>query len=257
MEINIGILYICTGRCDVFWDGFYKSAQKYLFTDKGKYKKHYFVFTDSKNINTYSNNNIKIIPTKYLGYPYDTLMRYHTFLSAENEIKNMDYLYYFNANSRMIEKIDEDILPDNDDIVVTTNIYYANIKKVKLPVESNIKSKAYIDINDNRFKTYVIGALFGARSTIFISMCKELKDNIDIDLKNNIIARWHDESHLNHYLLTYPYKLLPPEYSALEFLLNIFTNLKCKIFLEAKGKYGGLNYLRYTDIKSDNRKFFG
>ena len=28
-----------------------------------------------------------------------------------------------------------------------------------------------------------------------------MKDNIDIDLRNNIIAKWHDESQINRYIL--------------------------------------------------------
>ena len=41
--MNIGILYIATGRYITFWEEFFKSAEKYFITEATK---HYFVFTD-------------------------------------------------------------------------------------------------------------------------------------------------------------------------------------------------------------------
>jgi histo-blood group ABO system transferase len=49
-------------------------------------------------------------------------------------------------------------------------------------------------------KNYYAGGFNGGRTARFLQMSEELKNNIDIDLKNGIIACWNDESHLNHYL---------------------------------------------------------
>src|SRR6478672_8403971 len=91
--MKVGILYICTGKYDVFWNGFYESAEKFLMPDT---EKHYFVFTDSEQIQ--SSERIHKIYQERLGWPKDTLMRFHLFLNIEDQLNEMDYLFFFNAN---------------------------------------------------------------------------------------------------------------------------------------------------------------
>lgn len=43
---RIGILYIATGRYYVFWEDFYKSAEKYFLPNL---EKQYFIFSDYEN----------------------------------------------------------------------------------------------------------------------------------------------------------------------------------------------------------------
>ena len=42
--------------------------------------------------------------------------------------------------------------------------------------------------------------MFGGKTIDFLKMSDLLEKNIDIDEKNNYIAIWHDESHLNKYI---------------------------------------------------------
>ena len=63
--------------------------------------------------------------------------------------------------------------------------------------ETNSESTAFV--HWLRRKRYFYGAIWFGNNTLFKDMCKLLKDNVDLDLKNGIIARWHDESHLNWY----------------------------------------------------------
>jgi hypothetical protein len=251
-KIKIGIVYVCVGKYNVFWNDFYEASERNLFSNS-KYEKHYFAIT-TNIINKY--NNVVIKYSNSNKYPIDTLKKFHYILLFENELKNMDYVYYFNANSRAMVKINEDILPDNNEIVVSSNTYFIKCEHIEiLPFERNPKSTAYVGYYNQPDK-YIVSSLFGAKTNEFISMCKELKNNIDIDLKNGIIAIWHDESHLNHYLLTHQYKLLPPEYDYIDDYNSEFPDLDCKILLINKNKYGGLDYLRYNNKKFINRKFF-
>lgn len=43
-KYSVAILYIATGRYNIFWEYFYKSAEQFLLKDC---EKHFFIFTDS------------------------------------------------------------------------------------------------------------------------------------------------------------------------------------------------------------------
>ena len=47
--MRIGILYICTGKYDIFWKDFYLSAERYFMQDQS-FIIEYYVFTDSPKL---------------------------------------------------------------------------------------------------------------------------------------------------------------------------------------------------------------
>ena len=49
---KVAILYICTGKYNQFFKGFYDSAEKFLLADAYK---HYFVFSDDVNLSSEDN----------------------------------------------------------------------------------------------------------------------------------------------------------------------------------------------------------
>lgn len=93
--MKIAILYICTGKYNVFWKGFFESSEKKFLQ---KSQKEYFVFTDDEHLFGADQSNVHIIPHKYMGWPYDTLMRFEVFSSIEKELVGFDYIFFFNAN---------------------------------------------------------------------------------------------------------------------------------------------------------------
>ncbi len=235
--MKIGILYICTGKYDVFWQGFYESAEKYLLP---KSEKHYFVFTDSEQIQ--STGNIHKIYQQQLGWPKDTLMRFHLFLNIEQDLQQMDYLFFFNANYTFIKPISEsELLPTQVDHFLTGQIHpVAYHKKRKdFDYESNPASTAFI--SDNTGTYYFAGGLIGGQSTAFLRMCHQLKNNIDKDFENDIVAKWHDESHINKYFVEIEPKKLHPGYC---YPQDWYLPFEKKTWLLNKSKLGGHAYLR-------------
>lgn len=200
MKKTIGILYICTGPYYLFWKDFYKSFEKNFLPN---YEKKYFVFTDAETIYGEEKKNVFKFNLDPQPWPLITLLRFSTFLKAEEQLKKCDYLMFSNANMICEAQIsEEEFLPREDkgeELFFTIHPGYSNKFKIKYPYDRNKKSHAYIPYNCG--KKYVIGAMFGGKSEAFIKMSKTLKANIEEDLKNNVIAKWHDESHINHYII--------------------------------------------------------
>lgn len=210
MAESIGILYICTGPYVLFWKEFYESFEKYFLPE---FEKRYFVFTDSDKIFTDDNKLVKIVKIDPMPWPLITLLRFSIFLKAENELKKCNYLMFSNANMICNETITpEEFLPrQNESISVTIHPGYYQKNKIEFPYERRKCSTAYIPWNCGMY--YVIGAMFCGRSEAFIKMSKTLERNIEDDLKKNIIAKWHDESQLNRYIINKPgVRILGPMY---------------------------------------------
>lgn len=234
---KIGILYICTGNYDVFFNEFYHTAEKFLLPNS---EKHYYVFTDSQNI--INTPNIHKIYQEKLGWPKDTLMRFHLFLNIENQLNECDYLFFFNANYTFTELINEsEILPNSEHNFLVGQIHPVayHKKRNEFPYEKNPLSTAYIP--NNRGKYYFAGGLIGGRTKEFLAMCHVLKNNIDVDFENNIIAQWHDESHINQYYSTNEPKKLHPGYC---YPQDWYLPFKQKTLLLDKNKFGGHAFMR-------------
>jgi hypothetical protein len=66
-----------------------------------------------------------------------------------------------------------------------------------------------VDATIDRFDpTYCQACFFGAYKDVFFKLSDDLRNNINLDLKNNVISKWHDESHFNKYILNKPKKIL-------------------------------------------------
>jgi hypothetical protein len=235
----IGILYICTGRYRVFWKQFYRSCEKYFLPD---YKKKYIVFTDAKKIHSENNDNVYKYYQEKLDWPGNTLYRFETFLQAEADMADCDFIFFINSNSKFDSVIGDDILPnginDNGLVVAQSPAFFLQ-KRSEFKYEKNPLSTAYIP--NDKGTHYFIGGLNGGQTAAYLEMIKILCANTIKDLENNIIAVWHDESHINNYMIGKTPKILGYEYVSLDdWELPYKTRL---LFLD-KAKYGGIDYLR-------------
>ena len=86
-RMKIAILYICTGKYDIFWKEFFESYEELFLPNS---EKEYFVFTDAEEL--YAEKNCERIHRIYqeqLGWPKDTLMRFHMFDTISEQLKNL------------------------------------------------------------------------------------------------------------------------------------------------------------------------
>jgi hypothetical protein len=247
---KVAILYICTGKYSIFWKDFFESAEKLFLNNLYK---HYFVFTDDESLKKeyQNNNNISFIYQKQIGWPYDTLKRFHMFSMILNDLEMFDYIFFINANTIIMQEIGEEILPDhNEEIVACLHPGYFNITKNKFPYEKNKKSKAYID--KKLGSHYYAGGFNGGTNISYIKLITTLRKYIDEDLTKNIIAIWHDESYINKYLVDYGFiKIIDPGYLYPEGWDLPFEK---KIVVKNKENYGGHNLLR--NISNKKTKYY-
>ena len=66
--------------------------------------------------------------------------------------------------------------------------------------ETNTKSLAHITKSDDT-SVYYQGCLWGGKVSEVCAMIDTLMERINLDLENNVIAVWHDESHMNKYFI--------------------------------------------------------
>ena len=236
--MKIGILYICTGKYDVFWKDFYLSCEKYFIPNC---EKHYFIYTDANEI--YDEGNSEKITKIYqeaLEWPYSTLMRFSFFEKTIDLFKDCDYLFFFNANTLFIKQINEDFLPKKENLLLVQHPLLYNKSVNQYTYDRNKKSLAYIPYGEGKY--YVLGGLNGGKKNEYIKLILTLSKNIQIDLDNGIIALWHDESHINKYVLgREDIKVLGPEYMCPD---NMEFDFEPVIVTRDKNRYGGHAELR-------------
>ena len=241
--MKIAVLYICIGKYTVLWPEFYDSSRKYFFK---KSQVHYFVFTDSDDfINSLCNElDVTCVKTKNYGWPGNTLFRFEMFLKIKSRLEQFDTIFFFNANTLFLSEINEDILPKSGELVVVEHFAIRNIDPILFEYDRNRRSTAYIPYGKEG-SHYVQAGVIGGDARTFLQMSQECAKNINEDVKNHVIARWHDESHLNKYFLGggRKYKLLPPIYIWPEMLPHKKSEIK--ILMRDKTRYADLTTMRY------------
>lgn len=194
---KIGILYICTGVYDVFWKEFFTSCEENLLRGN---ELHYYVFTDAKSV--YGEENCPRIHRIYqenLGWPGNTLYRYHIFCKYKDMLSKMDYLFFMNANIVVKRPVtEEEFLPVRENLLFVRHPLFYNKPPYERTYERHRRSTAYIPFSKGT--EYIVGGCNGGKTEDFFKMAETIKERTDIDDKHNIIAAWHDESHINRYL---------------------------------------------------------
>lgn len=210
---SIGILYIATGQYIVFWKEFYESFEQNFLPD---IEKHYYVFTDAKQIIGEDNPRVHTVYQESFPWPMPTLLKFHFFLKIEDELKKHDYLYQSNGPIQCVKEVhSKDFLPREDlgeKLFFNIHPGYCKKQKWKWPYDRNESSMAYVPYNKGN--VYVFGAMNGGLSAAYIEMMHVLDKQIKLDLNHGIIARFHDESYINHYIIDRnDYRILPVSYA--------------------------------------------
>lgn len=251
---RIAILYVCTGRYKVFWKDFYESSQDHFFRTS---QKSYFVFSDAGKDDFAGCHDLRITYQTRLGWPFDTLMRFDFFRRKETELEDFDYIFFINANMVFLKDVSDDILPTDDEsgLVLVQHPGYFHIENPDvLPYERNAKSSAYVPFGSGKY--YFMGGFNGGMSKAYIQMIRELDDAVKKDLSVGLIAKWHDESHLNRYAIGKAVRVCDP---SLGFPEGSNLPVEPRVLIRDKQKWGGHDYLRrrtWIRVGSFSDRFF-
>lgn len=235
--MRIGLNLIATNKYFHFVPKILESIEKFFFINDDV---TILIHTnmDTGNIIS-SRNNINIIKNEieHEPWPFTTLKRFHYFSNAKIQMCECVLIFYIDVDSIFIGTIESSMLP-KDGIFAT--LHPCLFQGEGTP-ERNPLSKAFIPIGSNN--KYFCGGFFGGFKKEFYEMCEKIKDDIDSDLKNNYIAIWHDESHLNRFLYENPPSLiLKPPFAVAENITQASKESKI-IFLD-KQKIGGHLFFR-------------
>lgn len=208
--MKICIITIATGRYIQFVEKLLDSIGEYFLSG---FEINCLLFTDN-DVEEVS-DNIKISKIEHKTWPEPALKKYNYIHSERKYLKDFDYVYLFDADVYFVDKVGEEVLQD---LVGVLHPYKILEDKSVYPYETRKESTAYVDDNDR--DKYYAAAFVGGKSEHFLKMAEVISKRVTTDEKKNIVAVWHDESHLNKYFNENPPSALSPSYMFPEELVN-------------------------------------
>ena len=200
---NIGFLIMATGKYVDLANRLIESAEQHFCT---AHKVTYFIFTDGE---VPKKDTIVKVYQEQLGWPYDTMMRFHAYNKHKELFAKMDYIFACDADMLFVSDVGDEILSER----VATQ--HSQLMFKRGIYETNPFSTACVNRWEGQH--YFAGAFYGGTREEFFKLLKTTTDRIDTDLARGIIAQVHDESHLNRYFIDYePTTILSPSYCHFE-----------------------------------------
>jgi hypothetical protein len=217
--MRVAIIFIGTAKYIDFLPLYYEKCEENFLVNT---EKTYFVFTDGEIPDP--PENMRIYSQEHLPWPYITLKRFEIINKANEELYNFDWVVFMDADTLVVNKITEEkFFSDNQLFGVHHPCAFMKMPPHNEPpgaFETNPISTAWT----NDFSIYYQGCFWGGRVPHVMDLIDELEDCVNQDLENNIVAVWHDESHLNRYFSQHKdmIKVFGPEYSYPESLKQYF-----------------------------------
>jgi hypothetical protein len=205
MKTKVGIISFATGNYHIFARGFYRSCDEHFFARQKEFQVSYFLFTDDQALTVQTERQFHKILIPHLRWPGPTLKRYHFISKHAAQFKEMDYLFYSDIDMKFVDFCGPEILGSR---VATQHPGYAGTEGTP---ERDSRSKAYIP--EGSKSQYFCGGFNGGSRGEYLKMAKSCGQAIEEDFAKNIVAVWHDESHLNRYFFDHsPETILTPSY---------------------------------------------
>ena len=196
--MKVAICFIGTSKYIEFLPKYHENIQKYFLPGV---EKTILAFTDGELQGLPDN----IIPyyQEHLDWPYITLTRFEIIKRASDIIRKHDWFIFIDADALVVDTITKEEFFDYTKpfFGVHHPCHFLKMQphhKMPGAFETNPKSTACITESDDT-SVYYQGCLWGGRVPDVLEMIDELKHRVNKDLKDGVIAVWHDESQLNKF----------------------------------------------------------
>lgn len=203
---------MATGAYHKFWKDFYITCEQYFCMD---IEKGYEIFTDSPDdFKKVNDTNVYIHKIEDLGWIVNTSYKSKYICSIREELEKYDYVFYINSNFLFTAPIyAEEVLPDasNDYLTALSFDHYLQVDVRNYPYDRQPNCLAYIPIGQG--KRYFQGGFYGGRTKEMLLLSDWCKEAIAHDFNKKIVARFHDESYINRYMLDKKPKVLNDGYA--------------------------------------------
>lgn len=209
-NMKICIVTIATGRYIQFVENLLNKVDEFFLNG---HDISCLLFTDN-NLEEVS-DNVKVSKIIHKPWPEPALKKYNYIYSEKEYLKQFDYYYLFDADVDIVAPVGEEVLQD---LVGVLHPWKILEDKSVYPYESRKQSTAYV--SDEQRNRYYAAAFVGGKTENFLKMAEVISERVSEDEKNNIIAVWHDESHLNKYFNENPPTDLSPSYMFPEELIG-------------------------------------
>ena len=210
--MKVAIIFIGTGRYINFLPLYYENIHKYFLP---KSEKTILAFTDGTGDFP---DDIKVYHQEHLEWPYITLKRFEIINKAKTFIKDFDWCVFIDADAIPVSEItEEEFFSDKPFFGVHHPCHALGMPPhTEYPgaFETNSKSRAHVTPDDDT-TMYWQGCLWGGKVPAVFDMIDELEKRVNDDLKDDVIAQWHDESQLNKFYIENKKDVHPlgPEYA--------------------------------------------
>jgi hypothetical protein len=194
--MKVAVIFIGTGKYLNFLPSWYERCEEKFLPD---IEKRYFVFTDGEIPE--SPENVSVYQTEHLDWPYITLYRFDIIGKSRGELLQYDWLVFLDADMAVVDTVTKEEFFDDTKkyIGVHHPCHYLKMPPHdRFPGSFETSPLSTAKVSDEYdFSIYWQGCLWGGKIPDVIEMMDELHERIMKDEENNIIAQWHDESHLN------------------------------------------------------------
>lgn len=209
--MKICIVTIATGRYIQFVENLLDKVDEFFLNG---HDINCLLFTDNELEEV--SDNIKVSKIDHKPWPEPALKKYNYIYSEKEYLQQFDYFYLFDADVDIIAQVGEEVLRD---LVGVLHPWKILEDKSVYPYEQRKQSTAYV--SDEQRNKYYAAAFVGGKTENFLRMSEVISQRVSEDEKNNIIAVWHDESHLNKYFVENPPVDLSPSYMFPEELIGV------------------------------------